>query len=76
MDRRIFSAIHQFVKIGQNAFIAGGSLVRKDVPPYIKAVRESSKLWRSKQCGLKRRGFSQEKINQILIFTASFIIRA
>ena len=31
------TAVHQFVKIGAYAMIGGGSLVRKDVPPYIKA---------------------------------------
>jgi len=61
-----FSAIHQFVKIGQNAFIAGGSLVRKDVPPYIKAVRNPLSYGGVNSVGLKRRGFSIEKINQIL----------
>jgi len=61
-----FSAIHQFVKIGQSAFIAGGSLVRKDVPPYIKAVRNPLSYGGVNSVGLKRRGFSQEKINQIL----------
>ena len=33
-------AIHQFCTIGDHAFISGGSLVRKDVPPYVKAARE------------------------------------
>ncbi|MCB0376516.1 MAG: acyl-ACP--UDP-N-acetylglucosamine O-acyltransferase, partial [Sinomicrobium sp.] len=33
-------AVHQFCKIGQHAFVTGGSLVRKDVPPYAKAARE------------------------------------
>src|SRR6478735_1025395 len=61
-----FSAIHQFVKIGQSAFIAGGSLVRKDVPPYIKAVRNPLSYGGVNSVGLKRRGFSQEKINKIL----------
>jgi UDP-N-acetylglucosamine acyltransferase len=61
-----FTAIHQFVKIGQHAFIAGGSLVRKDVPPYIKAVRNPLSYGGVNSVGLKRRGFSVEKINQIL----------
>jgi len=61
-----FSALHQFVKIGQSAFIAGGSLVRKDVPPYIKAVRNPLSYGGVNSVGLKRRGFSIEKINQIL----------
>ena len=34
------SAIHQFVTIGKHAMVSGGSLVRKDVPPYVKAARE------------------------------------
>jgi UDP-N-acetylglucosamine acyltransferase len=33
-------AVQQFIKIGSHTFIAGGSLVRKDVPPFIKAARE------------------------------------
>jgi UDP-N-acetylglucosamine acyltransferase len=61
-----FTAIHQFVKIGQHAFIAGGSLVRKDVPPFIKAVRNPLSYGGVNSVGLKRRGFSLEKINQIL----------
>jgi len=61
-----FTAIHQFVKIGQSAFIAGGSLVRKDVPPFIKAVRNPLSYGGVNSVGLKRRGFSIEKINEIL----------
>ena len=33
------SAVHQFVHIGSHAMISGGALVRKDVPPYVKAAR-------------------------------------
>ena len=33
-------AIHQFCHIGRHSFVAGGSLVRKDIPPYVKAARE------------------------------------
>ena len=61
-----FTAIHQFVKIGQHAFIAGGSLVRKDVPPFIKAVRNPLSYGGVNSVGLKRRGFSLDKINEIL----------
>lgn len=61
-----FSAIHQFVKIGQHAFIAGGSLVRKDVPPFIKAVRNPLSYGGVNSVGLKRRGFTIEKINHVL----------
>ena len=49
-------AIHQFVQIGQHAFVAGGSLVSKDVPPYIKAARTPLSYAGVNSVGLKRRG--------------------
>lgn len=58
-------AIHQFCKIGSHAFITGGSLVRKDVPPYIKAAREPLSYAGINSVGLRRRGISDEKINEI-----------
>jgi UDP-N-acetylglucosamine acyltransferase len=60
------SAVHQFVHIGQHAYIAGGSLVSKDVPPYIKAVRNPLSYGGVNSVGLKRRGFELEKINHII----------
>ncbi|MEP6513437.1 MAG: hypothetical protein ABJA79_06185 [Parafilimonas sp.] len=60
------SAVHQFVHIGRHTFIGGGSLVRKDVPPFIKAVKEPLSYGGVNSVGLKRRGFSLQQINQIL----------
>jgi UDP-N-acetylglucosamine acyltransferase len=60
------SAVHQFVTIGQHSYIAGGSLVSKDVPPYIKAVRNPLSYGGVNSVGLKRRGFELERINHIL----------
>ncbi|GIV35219.1 MAG: acyl-[acyl-carrier-protein]--UDP-N-acetylglucosamine O-acyltransferase [Chitinophagales bacterium] len=60
------SGIHQFIKIGQHAFIAGGSLVGKDVPPYVKAARYPLSYAGVNSIGLRRRGFTSEKINHIL----------
>ncbi|HKZ68264.1 MAG TPA: acyl-ACP--UDP-N-acetylglucosamine O-acyltransferase [Chitinophagaceae bacterium] len=59
-------ALHQFVHVGQHAFISGGSLVGKDVPPYIKAARQPLSYAGVNSVGLKRRGFTVEKINHIL----------
>ncbi|HYG37807.1 MAG TPA: acyl-ACP--UDP-N-acetylglucosamine O-acyltransferase [Cytophagales bacterium] len=59
------SAVHQFVKIGAHAMVAGGSLVRKDVPPYTKAGREPLSYCGINSVGLKRRGYTNEKINEI-----------
>lgn len=59
------SAVHQFVKIGAHVMISGGSLVRKDVPPYTKAAREPLTYCGINSVGLRRRGFSNERIGEI-----------
>jgi UDP-N-acetylglucosamine acyltransferase len=59
------SAIHQFVSIGAHAMVSGGSLVKKDVPPFTKAGREPLSYVGINSVGLRRRGFTSEKINQI-----------
>jgi UDP-N-acetylglucosamine acyltransferase len=59
------TAVHQFVHIGSHVMIAGGSLVRKDVPPFIKAGREPLAYVGINSIGLRRRNFSNEKIREI-----------
>ncbi|NND50793.1 MAG: acyl-ACP--UDP-N-acetylglucosamine O-acyltransferase, partial [Flavobacteriaceae bacterium] len=59
------TAIHQFCSIGNHAFVTGGSLVRKDVPPYVKAGREPLSYVGINSVGLRRRGFTSEKISEI-----------
>ena len=57
--------VQQFVRIGAHSFIAGGSLVRKNVPPYIKAAREPLAFIGVNSIGLRRRGFLQDRIQRI-----------
>ena len=59
------SAIHQFVHVGQHSILAGGSLVDKDIPPYIKVGKFPASYCGINSVGLHRRGFSQEDINEI-----------
>src|SRR5690625_7564394 len=59
------TAVHQLCIIGYHAFITGVSLVRKDVPPYVKAAREPLSYVGINSIGLRRRGFSTEKITEI-----------
>ncbi|MAJ97954.1 MAG: acyl-ACP--UDP-N-acetylglucosamine O-acyltransferase [Flavobacteriales bacterium TMED288] len=59
------SAIHQFVKIGSHSMISGGSLVRKDIPPFIKVAHEPLRYTGINNIGLKRRGFNNDDINEI-----------
>ena len=59
------AAVHQFIHIGDHAMISGGSLVRKDVPPYTKAAKEPLSYVGINSIGLRRRGFTSEKISEI-----------
>ncbi len=58
-------AAQQFVRIGAHSFIGGASLVRKNVPPYIKAAREPMTFAGVNSVGLRRRGISDEDIREI-----------
>lgn len=59
------TAVHQFVRIGDNVMVGGGSLVRKDIPPYIKAAREPLSYAGVNSIGLRRKGFSDDQIHNI-----------
>jgi UDP-N-acetylglucosamine acyltransferase len=59
------TGIHQFCRLGSHVMIGGGSLVRKDVPPYIKAGREPLAYVGINSIGLRRRNFSNDKIREI-----------
>jgi len=58
-------AAQQFALIGRHAFIGGASLIRKDIPPFIKAAREPLTFAGVNSVGLRRRGFSDEEIKII-----------
>jgi len=67
--------VPQFVKIGRHSFIAAGSNVRKNVPPYVKAAREPLTYAGVNSVGLRRRGFSSETILQIEDIYRSIYVR-
>lgn len=60
-----FTLIHQFCKIGSHVITAVGSVVFKDIPPYVTAAGYDAKPHGINSEGLKRRGFSPEAILQI-----------
>lgn len=67
-DWAILSAgtlVHQFSRIGGHVMIGGGSKVRVDVPPFIKADRDPLKYMGLNTVGLTRRGFDKERIDTI-----------
>lgn len=60
-----FTLIHQFCKVGSHVITAVGSVVFKDIPPYVTAAGYDAKPHGINAEGLKRRGFSAESILQI-----------
>lgn len=58
-------AAHQFLRIGKHAFVAGGTMLRKDVPPYVLAAKDPAVFAGINSVGLKRRDFSLEEIHLI-----------
>ena len=59
------SLAHQFSKIGAHVMIQGGSKISKDIPPYVMVGREPITYVGLNIVGLRRRGFSSERINGI-----------
>ena len=57
--------VHQFARIGAHVMIGGGSKVRMDVPPFIKADRDPLSYLGLNTVGLTRRGFEKERIDEI-----------
>ena len=60
-----FTLIHQFCKIGSHVITAVGSVVFKDIPPYVTAAGYEAKPHGINAEGLKRRGYTTESILQI-----------
>ena len=57
--------VHQFTNIGAHVIIGGGSKVRTDVPPFIKADRDPLSYLGLNSVGLTRRGFEKARIDEI-----------
>ncbi|MCF0211513.1 MAG: acyl-ACP--UDP-N-acetylglucosamine O-acyltransferase [Bacteroidales bacterium] len=74
------TAILQFVHIGSHVITSGGSLVGKDIPPYVRAGRYPISYIGVNSIGLHRRGFTSEQINNItdiyrIIFMNGYSVR-
>jgi UDP-N-acetylglucosamine acyltransferase len=57
--------VHQFVRIGAYAMVGGQSAISQDVPPFVSAAGNRAQLYGLNLVGLKRRGFSDETINNL-----------
>jgi UDP-N-acetylglucosamine acyltransferase len=60
-----FTLVHQFCKVGEHVITAVGSVVFKDIPPYVTASGYDAQPHGINAEGLKRRGFSADSITNI-----------
>ena len=60
-----FTLVHQFCKVGEHVITAVGSVVFKDIPPYVTASGYDAQPHGINAEGLKRRGFSADSIANI-----------
>jgi UDP-N-acetylglucosamine acyltransferase len=60
-----FTGIQQFSVVGAHSFIAAFSIIRKNIPPFIRVAREPSQYIGVNTVGLTRRGFDKDTIRQI-----------
>jgi UDP-N-acetylglucosamine acyltransferase len=61
-----FSAVHQFCRVGEHAFIGGGSICTQDVLPFVKTVgNRPAKTYGVNNIGLERKGFSKETVTAL-----------
>lgn len=58
-------AIHQFVQVGDFAYIGGKSAVTKDIPPYVIAAGDRATLHGLNNVGLKRNNFSDTTLKEL-----------
>ena len=59
------TAIQQFCSVGDFAFISGGSLVRKDIPPFVKVARDPLIFVGINSVGMERNGVEKERVEVI-----------
>jgi UDP-N-acetylglucosamine acyltransferase len=61
------TAVHQFVRIGEYAYIGGMSGLSKDVPPYVimSGIRSQMRVTGINRIGLRRSGFTADEIKKL-----------
>lgn len=60
-----YSGVHQFCRVGPEAFVGGYSVVVKDAMPYAIIQGNHAKCYGLNRIGMKRRGYPQETIEKL-----------
>jgi UDP-N-acetylglucosamine acyltransferase len=59
------SGVHQFVRVGAHAMTGFQTRLAQDLPPYVTAAGNPAQAQGINQEGLRRRGYTPERINQV-----------
>lgn len=60
-----FTLVHQFCRIGRHSFSGMGSVISRDIPPYVIVGGSPTKPRGINNVGMERKGFSPDSILQI-----------
>lgn len=60
-----YSGVHQFCRVGREAFVGGYSVVVKDALPFAISQGNHAKCYGMNRIGMKRRGYSKETIEKL-----------
>ena len=60
-----YSGVHQFCRVGREAYVGGYSVVVKDALPYARTVGNHARCYGQNTLGLRRKGFSSDEIRRI-----------
>jgi UDP-N-acetylglucosamine acyltransferase len=67
------AAVAQFVRVGEGAFVAGGAMVERDVPPFVIVQGDRARVRALNTVGLKRRGAGADSVAELRrVFRAVF----
>lgn len=60
-----YSGVHQFCRVGYEAFVGGYSVVVKDAPPFAIIQGNHAKCYGLNRVGMKRRGYPKDTIEKL-----------
>jgi UDP-N-acetylglucosamine acyltransferase len=59
------AAVAQFVHVGESAFVAGGAMCERSVPPFVIVQGDRARVRALNRVGLERRGFTREQVRTL-----------
>ena len=67
--------VHQFVRLGNHAFIGGGAMVVQDIPPFCLAEGNRAQLYGLNTIGLRRRGFEPDVVRELKLVYRELLLK-